>query len=141
MLATERVLCFMTMHEFFDFFYHALNAIKNTFVFPTTVQDVKTQAKVANMTERGQSMLAKLYSQDVRMYTELSVPSFRNSHDEFTYLVPDFDSLRRATIKFCCPLLFDALDLGAFLELLTAVLTERSVLFASQDLNLLSSAV
>lgn len=93
------------------------------------------------MTERGQSILTRLYSQDVSVYKELVIPSFKDPFDKFTYRIPDFDSLRKATVNFCCPLLFNALDLDAFIELLISILTERPILFVSEDLNLLSSSV
>ena len=140
-MATERVLCFMTMHEFFDFFYYALNTIKNTFCFPTTIKDIKTQNEIINMTEKGQSILTRLYTQEVSVYKKIIIPSFKGSDEKYIYSVPDFDSLRKSTISFCCPLLFDALDLNAFIELLISILTERSILFVSEDLNLLSSSV
>lgn len=129
------------MHEFFDFFYNALNIIKNTFTFPITVQGIKNLSEIMNMTERGQSILTRLYRQEVTVYKKITIPFFKGANEEYTYIVPDFDSLRKSTINFCCPLLFDALDLDAFIELLISILTERSILFVSEDLNLLSSSV
>lgn len=132
----------MTMHEFFDLFYYTLDVIKNTFKFPTTVKEIEDLSKLnVNITDTGRRILENLYSQEVRFNNEITIPSAKDIYNDYIYRVPNLDSLRKSTINFFCPLLFNTLGMDNFTELLMSILTEKSILFVSENLNLLSSAV
>ena len=133
-MAAERIFCFLTTHEFFDFFYNILNLIKATFDFTSLI---KSPSDEITMTESGNNILKELYSQTVGINKEISIPAYT----DYSFKVPDFTSLRKSTTNFFCPLLFSALGLDNFVELLMNILTERSILFVSEDLNLLSSSM
>ncbi len=144
----------MTRHEFFDFFCRALHFLRSTLKFrrltlankindgdshTARVQgDLEASTQVPHITDEGIEILKQLYHQDVDVHKEITLSSPIGICDN--YMVPNPLELRTATAAFFCPLLFSSLGLGAFYELLCNVLLERSVVFVSENLNLLTSA-
>jgi len=126
----ERVISFMTLHEFFDLFFTILHHLKDKLI-----NEVITQECSIKLREEIISLLGDLYSQDVRIHKQIKV-----SHIE-PFTVPSFDELRKQVASYACSLLFNYLSLHVFYEVLSNILLERRVLFVSENLNLLTSAV
>eukprot|EP00826_Nyctotherus_ovalis_P063603 TRINITY_DN9330_c0_g1_i13.p4 TRINITY_DN9330_c0_g1~~TRINITY_DN9330_c0_g1_i13.p4 ORF type:complete len:123 (+),score=46.86 TRINITY_DN9330_c0_g1_i13:1331-1699(+) len=122
----------MTLHEFFDFFFTALGLLKRRIAL-----ELFNQEGAAELTESAVELLKELYSQDVELHKQLVMPLDKS----FVFAVPSYEELRKQMAIFFCPLLFNCLGLHAFYEVLSNILLERKVLFISENLNLLSSAV
>lgn len=120
----------MTLHEFFDFFFTALNVLKEKIVSELIIQESSIE-----LTKETLALLSELYRQDVEIHKQIQVPL------NAPFMVPSFDELRKQVAAYACPLLFNSLGLHAFYEVLSNILLERRVLFISENLNLLTSAV
>lgn len=80
-------------------------------------------------------LLKSLYRQDVEFNKEIISPL------QTPFIIPSFSELRKQVAMFSCPVLFSCLGLHAFNEVLSNVLLERNILFVSENLNYLTSAV
>lgn len=82
-------------------------------------------------------ILEHLSNQNVIINQELTiVPSKLDS-----YIVPTFEQLRKQIADYFCPLLFSSLGIHGFYEVLSNIFMERSVVFVSENLNVLTSSV
>jgi len=156
-LAVERAFCIMTRHEFFEVFCFALHFLKNTLKYQRLTiagekaeydnhaarvqNDLEASTKLPYITEDGLYMLRQLYEQEVALKKEIILSSLNEVQDEYTFKVPDFEELRKSVAHFFCPMLFNALSLESFYKMISCIFLEKSILFISENLNLLSSAV
>ncbi len=147
----------MTRHEFFELFCCTLHFIKNTLKFERLTltnefthienhakrvqDDLEASTKLPFITEHAIEILKKLFVQDVKIGKELILTPLKDIYDGYKYKVPDFEELRKSVAGFFCPLLIGALGVEGFYKVLENILLERSVLFVSENLNLLTSTV
>jgi len=155
-ILTERVICFISTHPFYELFCYALYFINNTYQlyrllllnnsftdnYPLRIkEELEALTKVPFITEQGKEMLEELYKQKVEYHKDIVIPSLKGVCDECRYKVPTYKVLRHSVIDFFCLLFFDALNIEQVYQILCALLLEKSILFVSENLNLLTSSV
>ncbi len=144
----------MTRHEFFELFCRALLLVRSTLKYrrltianqindgdshAARVQgELEASTQVPHMTEDGVELLRRIYMQGVDVHKEIALSATIGACE--SYKVPDCTEKRKETAAFFCPLLFSTLGLNEMYELLCSLLIERSVVFVSENLNLLTSA-
>lgn len=156
-IAGEKVYCFMTYNNFVEFFIQALNFIRNTLKFTRQTiatnldeieENIEMQVKKQidayiqepYISMEGKEVLKNLYYQDIGAKNKLKINTQDISFGCYEYVIPDYLDLRKAVANCFCPVLFSSLKLQVLYEVLTNVFTERSIIFVSQNLNLLTSA-
>ncbi len=86
-------------------------------------------------------MLIALYATNMEeKRTCITVMPPKEGLSQYRYAIPRGD-LARASAIFFCPLLFSALSLDSFYDLLCNVYLERCIIFVSENLNVLTSSM
>ncbi len=126
---------FLTRHPYFELFYQTINAIHREIVEESDKSCKDQRETIANPGVA--KILEALYSEEPggekgQIVVSGIVPP---------YIVPKAEDEARNAVGFFCPTLFAALPRPALCELLCSILLERSVIFQSSSLNLLTSAM
>lgn len=134
----EKVLCFMTYNEFFEFFFNALIVFRC--VLKKEANNLsETTSKTPQINKDDIKKLKKLYFQDIDVNRTIAIDSAKQLNC-YKYIVPNFSDIIKASAKCFCPILFSSINLNAFYQILCWAFIEGSIIFVSQNLNLLTSA-
>ena len=148
---------FMTKYEFFDLFFNVLQFLKNTLKYyrlelanqkddensrALRIQnDLEASTLVPNMAADGVKILKHLWNQYPDTHCNIGMPSTKGGIcGDYIYCVPNMIELRKVNAVNFCPLLFSSLASHVFYELLCNIYLERSIIFVTENLNLLTSS-
>ena len=88
------------------------------------------------------SILTPLYETFVNdKLCRITISSTLNAIIPYTYSFPIKHELQKQNLFSMCPLLFSSLDLNNFYEILCNLYLEHTVIFVSENLNLLTSSM
>ena len=148
MFAIEMVMYFVTEQEFFDFFDIVLYCINKILkldrlnAMSEFENDEKNgQVEIPYITTYGEEILNTLYKQNVKENCEITIPSFDDLYNEYIYKITSVNDLRKSAMQNFAPHLFSALKADSIFQILFNIFIERSVLFVSENLNLLTSSM
>jgi len=127
-----KILCFMTYYDYFDFFLHALWTISSLSQMSDNYFEVKPSLKAKNI-------LKDLYETDIECLLNITVPS-SNNNGLFTFKLAKYEAKNKAA-AFLCPQMFSILTAHDLYNILCNILLERSTIFVSKNLSLLSSTI
>ncbi len=118
----------MTYNPHFELFYQVLEII------------AQTAEKSNDEIMGGDSLeiLKKLYEFKGSAVSEVTIPA---SPFPVVYKMPSQSELTINSTGYFCPTLFSALPLDTIYQLLCCILLERSIIFQSEDMHILTSSM
>ncbi len=150
----------MTYYEYFDCFFKILHLLHNILrlhrisatpklcdASPMSFQDqifaeIENSPTAATHTFAIEPVLIALYNTDMILpLTTLTVSPTQAGLVPCKYSLPKLVELPKTSAAFFCPVLFQALDLDAFYDVLCSIYLEHCVVFVSENLNVLTSAM
>lgn len=157
----------MTYFEYYDLFFNVLNMIRNTLKCErlsiainrpsleatkgvklpqeSNASHVKKQIEayleVPYINQEGKDILAYLINQDFGEGKQISIDPAQNAFENYKYIIPKSGEIRNATLNFFSPILFSSIGSHVFYEILCSVFLEKSVVFVSENYNLITTAV
>lgn len=144
----------MTYYEYFEFFFKVLSifrdisrldrmtAAKSEEQENSLMAEISSSSKASDNTQSFEHILVSLHNTIMGNHLNLiAVNSPQNLFPLYTYPVLRSQALLKATAGFLCPLLFASLSLDNFYEVLCNIYLEHSVIFISDNLNVLTSSM
>lgn len=125
----------MTYCEFFDLFFNALKIIQ---IELCNTMNLKESPYI---NEEVLEMLDNLFYQDISEGKQILIIPPQNSLDCYKYLIPKPKGIRKEALSLFCPPLFASINPHYFYEILCNVLLEKSIVFISENTNLLTSSM
>jgi hypothetical protein len=130
----EKILCFMTYYDYFEFFYKILHHLKTTIHYKQQTNKVKVNIYATSLNDT----LKFIYDTSANKPT-VRVPSMRNEMVIVNYDLPKMQD--NHSVSYLCPMLFTSLDLDSFFTIFCNLLIEHCMIFISNDLNVLTSSM
>jgi len=116
----------MSYNPFFEFFFQTLDLLyKNLHVQHSNLE----------------SILQKLYETKLEQGRKITIPLTIGNSTEFSYIIPKPNEVLIQSSLYLCPTLFSALSLPVLYEIICNVLVEKSILFQSNDIHLVTSSM
>lgn len=129
-----KILCITSYYEYFELFFQILHLISSL--------SHMDQFDFSEPSMECQQMLKKLMEVNVDNSNAITIPpqASKMSKSYYTYTIPRQKDNEKSAVFFC-GLLFSVLKTNDFFELMCNMFLEHSVVFVSENYNLLTSAM
>jgi len=109
----------------------------NTFA-AKIVTEIDYCANLKDTTAHLESLLVSLYNTK-EPFTKITIKP--QGYQQFTYPLAKPNELHKSSAGFLCPFLFSTLNLDNFYEVLCSIYLEQTIIFFSENLNILTSCM
>lgn len=149
----EKIFCLMSYHEHFEVFFKILNLFKDILKYErmaaasslhseTCGAAIFTEIDCCNdtleHTVKLEPLLLSLYDADSSLAQVAASPE---GFPQYVYPLASSGEVHRTAAGFLCPFLFASLALDSFFEVLCSIYLEQTVVFVSDNLNILTSSM
>lgn len=148
----------MSYFEFFDLFFGLLHLIRNILRCERlataankqfgevkdnlmNIYQIEACVQLPYINKEGAEILKKLLNQEFGDGKELIFVTNHKAIENFKFIFPKGEDIRKAALNCFCPIIFSSISHDMFYEILCNVLLEKSIIFVSENYNLLASAV
>jgi len=141
----------MSYYEHFEVFFKVLNLFRDILKYERMTAASNIQNYESNIyteidccnntlehTIKLEPLLESLYDAD-NSGTQLTIVP--EGYQKYTYPLSQGEELNKLSASFLCPFLFASLSLDSFYEVLCSIYLEQTVIFVSENLNILTSSM
>ena len=127
----------MTYYDYFEFFYKILHHL--IAIIRCEQSEVKVKTKEIDLYAASLNYALRLLYNTSTNKSTVKIPSTKNEITILNYDLPK--PQEHPSVSYLCPILFTSLHLDSFFTILCNLLIEHSMIFISDDLNVLTSSM